>query len=82
MTLSHILMALGGSALGAAACWAVGGTPNRRSAVWLLILAVAASALAGIAYEKPQPNTCYHPRDVQAVWLDGAWRCITTEQAG
>lgn len=83
MTALHtLLLVFTGCAAGIATCGLMKHYPDPRSARALIGLAVI--AIAGVvllAVFMPQPS-CYQPAHVQAVWLDGAWRCITTEQAG
>lgn len=90
MTFSHVLMALAGAALGIAGAGFARDYPPKRVAVWLAVVALASSAAAGIAShveQTPTPTPTVRPLPdpddcVQLGWLDGAWRCITTEQAG
>jgi hypothetical protein len=80
--LANFLLILLGTCAGAALCGLLGTRPDRRSAYTLVAVAVVAAIAAGVlTVVTPRPN-CYHPAHVQAVWLDGAWQCITAEEAG
>jgi hypothetical protein len=80
--LANFLLVFVASSAGAAICGILGRTPDKRTRRVLAALAVAAvAALVLLSTFKPRPD-CYHPAHVQAVWLDGAWQCITADQAG
>lgn len=58
-----------------------------RTLAWASAVAITATALLLILqHTTPAPRPCTPLPDpavcVQLAWLDGAWRCITTEQAG
>lgn len=91
-TLANFLLAAAGAA-GAIAAVALLGRqlPTRRTALFVAAFAVVAASAAGVvqhfdAKHTEQPATVRplpDPDDcVQLGWLDGAWRCITVEQAG
>lgn len=80
--ITSFLLVFGGCAAGTAICGIARRYPDMRSVralISLALVAIIGGALLVAFYPRPH---CYHPRDVQAVWLDGAWRCITTEEAG
>lgn len=80
--ITSFLLTLGGVAAGVTICGIYQRFPDMRSVRALVALALAAIVGASLlAVFMPRPD-CYHPRDVQAVWLDGAWRCISAEEAG
>ena len=90
--LANFLIAAAGAAGAIAAAALLGRQlPTRRTALFIAAFAVAAASAAGVVqhYDParanqpasvrplPDPDDC-----VQLGWLDGAWRCIPTEQAG
>lgn len=80
--ITSFLLTLGGCAAGVTICGIFQRFPDMRSVRALVALALVAIVGASLlAVFMPRPD-CYHPHDVQAVWLDGAWRCITEEEAG
>lgn len=91
-TLANFLLAAAGAAGAITAATLLGRQlPNRRTALFVAAFAVVAASAAGViqhydakhAEESatvrplPDPDDC-----VQLGWLDGAWRCITAEEAG
>lgn len=90
--LANFLLAASGAA-GAIAAGALldRKLPTRRTALFVAAFAVAAAGGAGVIQHYntaradqpatvrplPDPDDC-----VQLGWLDGAWRCITEEEAG
>lgn len=80
--ITSFLLVLGGCAAGTATCGIARRYPDMRSVramIGLALVAIVGAALLVAFYPRPD---CTYPRDVQAVWLDGAWRCITEEEAG